>query len=65
MVRRYIKSTNVNSLGQISPKIVDIVSTKSNVQLEANSQSYFKRNYLDVLKKIIPGFYFQDDKLVS
>lgn len=65
MVKRFVKSSTVDSLGKIHPKVVDIVSTKSNVQLEAKTQSYFKRNYLDVLKKIIPGFYFQDDQLVS
>ena len=65
MARRFIKTVTIDSGDNINPKIVGIVSTGSNIQSEAKVQKYFKRNYLDVLKKITPAFYFADDALIS
>ena len=65
MSRRYVKTAKINDLGEISPKIVSVVSTKNNIQNEATQQTYFKRNYLEAIRKIVPQLYFSDEQAVS
>lgn len=65
MARRFIKTSKVNDLGEITPEVVAIVSTKDNIQSENTPQTYFKRNYLDAIRKIVPKFYFADDQTAS
>tara|TARA_R110000782_G_scaffold102791_4_gene190149 strand:+ start:20651 stop:25036 length:4386 start_codon:yes stop_codon:yes gene_type:complete len=65
MSRRYVKTSKFDSLGKIKPVITAIVSTKDNLQSEARSQSFFKRNYIDAVTKIIPKFYFYDEEQLS
>ena len=65
MPRRYVKHSTIDALGNINPKIVAVVSTKGNLQNEATKQTYYKRNYLEALRKIIPPLYFDDEQEVS
>jgi hypothetical protein len=65
MARRYVKKSRFNDLDKIIPEIVSVVSSKNNVQNISSPQTYFKRNYLDALKKIIPKFYFADEQTIS
>ena len=65
MARRYVKTSKTNSLGEITPQVTAIVSTKNNIQSESKQQSYFKRNYIDAISKIIPEFYFSDEENIS
>ena len=65
MSRRFVKNATVDSANVIKPKVIAVVSTGNNLQSESESQSYFKRNYLEVLRKITPTFYFADDRDLS
>ena len=65
MSRREIKTTRWNSLGEPSFRVMSVVSTKDALQSEATQQTYFKRNYIETLKKIIPQFYFADEEQLS
>ena len=65
MARRLVKNVTIDSLGNINPKVVGVVSTGNDIQHDSKSQNYFKRNYLDVLRKIAPAFYFADDQELS
>jgi hypothetical protein len=65
MSRRYVKTSKFDSLGNIHPQIAAIVSTKDNIQSETKSQSFFKRNYIEAVSKIIPKFYFYDEEQLS
>ena len=65
MSRRYVKTSKFNSLDQVSPKVVAVVTAKDNLQSVAEDQVYFKRNYLDAIRQIIPKFYFNDERAIS
>lgn len=65
MSRRYVKSSRIDSLGKIKPEVVAVVSAKNQVEVVDDSQKYFKRNYLEAVRKIVPKFYFTDDETVS
>jgi hypothetical protein len=68
MSRRYIRSTEVSDLSstidhvnQTTTKVVSVVSTGRSFENFESNQKYFKRNYIDALKKIIPQVYFNDE----
>jgi len=65
MSRRYVKKSKINDLNQVVPEIVAVVSAKDNIESIATSQKYFKQNYLDAIRKIIPNFYFSDEQVIS
>ena len=65
MSRRYVKTAKFNSLDQVRPEVVAVVTAKDNLQSVADNQTYFKRNYLDALRKVIPEFYFSDEQSLS
>ena len=65
MSRRYVKKAKINSLGKITPEIISVVSAKDNIESAAQSQTYFKRNYLEAIRQIVPDFYFADEQMVS
>ena len=65
MSRRYVKTSRVGQEGLISPEITAVVSTGNSNQHEAAQQNFFKSNYLDVLKKVVPTFYFSEDQAIS
>ena len=65
MSRRYVKKTQFDSLDQVKPVIKSVVSAKDNLESTSKGQTYFKRNYLDAIKQIIPKFYFSDERTVS
>ena len=65
MPRRYIQSTRFDNAGNPVPEVVAVVSSKTNVQQESKQQTYFKRNYGEALKKLIPKFYYADDETLS
>jgi hypothetical protein len=65
MSRRYVKKGKWNSLNQITPEVVAVVSAKDNVENSADSQKYFKRNYLEAIRQVIPKFYFSDEATIS
>ena len=58
MSRRYIHQSRSNSLGEIIPEVMAVVTAKDNLQTVDASQKYFKRNYIDAIRQIIPKFYF-------
>jgi hypothetical protein len=65
MTRRVVKSSKINDLGETSSKLVSVVSTGRSFENYDSGQKYFKRNYLDALKKIIPQVYFDDEIALS
>ena len=65
MSRRYVKKSKFNSLDEITPQIVSVVSAKDNIESAAQTQTYFKRNYLDAIRHIVPDFYFADEVEIS
>jgi hypothetical protein len=65
MSRRYIKSSKINQLDQVTPEIVAVVSAKDNIASRAQTQKYFKRNYLEAIRQIVPDFYFEDEVAAS
>lgn len=65
MSRRYIKKGKWDSLGKVTPEIVAVVSSKDNTQTVGEAQTYFKRNYLDAVRQIIPKLYFSDEQSIS
>ena len=65
MSRRYVKKAKFDSLNQITPEVVAVVSSKSNVENSADTQKYFKRNYLEAVRQIVPNFYFADEQAIS
>ena len=65
MSRRYVKKAKFNSLNQITPEVVAVVSAKDSVQNSADTQKYFQRNYLEAIRQIIPNFYFADEAAIS
>ena len=65
MSRRYVKQSKTNSLGEITPEVVAVVSAKDNLIQVTDEQKYFKRNYLDAIRQIVPKFYFSDEQDVS
>mgnify|MGYP003681078339 CR=1 FL=1 len=65
MPRRQVRRSSVNDLGQISPEITAVVSTKSAIEESGDPQTYFKRNYIDALRQIVPQIYFDDDQNAS
>ena len=64
MSRRYVKTSKFNSLDEVNPEVVAVVSAKDNLQ-SIGDQKYFKRNYLDAIRQIVPKFYFNDEQLIS
>ena len=65
MSRRYVKASKFDDLNKVKVETVAVVSAKDNLQSVTESQTYFKRNYLDAIKKIIPSFYFYDEQQLS
>jgi len=65
MSRRYVKASKFVGLNKVKVETVAVVSAKDNLQGPAESQTYFKRNYLDAIRKIIPSFYFHDEQQIS
>ena len=65
MTRRVVKSSRINDLGETSSKLVSVVSTGRSFENYESNQKFFKRNYLDALKKIIPQVYFDDEIEIS
>ena len=61
MPRRQVKTSRIDDLGEITPEITAVVSTKAAIEESGDPQTYFKRNYVDALKQIIPNIYFSDD----
>ena len=61
MTRRYTRSSQINDLNETTGKIVSVVSTGRSFENFDSGQKYFKRNYIDALKKIIPQVYFNDE----
>jgi hypothetical protein len=65
MSRRYIKTSRTNSKGEITPVITSVVSTGNDMQQKTRAQTYFKTNYIDVIKDSIPKFYIREDAALS
>jgi hypothetical protein len=65
MSRRYVKTSKFNNLDEVNIETVAVISAKDNLQSVAEEQTYFKRNYLEALRYIIPKFYFNDEQQVS
>jgi len=65
MSRRYIYKSKFNDLNQVKPEVVSVVSSRDNLQTVNDEQKYFKRNYIDTIRKIIPKFYLDDDQTIS
>ena len=65
MSRRYVERSKTDSLGNITPEVVAVVSAKDNLETVDAEQQYFKRNYLEAIRKIIPKFYFADEQTIS
>ena len=65
MSRRYVKTSSFNDLNQVVPEVVAIVSAKDQIETVDESQKYFKRNYLEAIRKIVPKFYFADEATIS
>ena len=65
MSRRYVKTSKFNSLDEVVVETTAVISAKDNLQSVAEEQTYFKRNYLDAIRQIIPKFYFNDEQQVS
>ena len=65
MSRRYVKTARFNELNQITPEVVAVISAKDQVETVDETQKYFKRNYLQAIRKIIPKFYFADEATIS
>ena len=65
MSRRYVHSSEFNSLDEISLKVVAVISAKDHLLSKSQTQQFFKRNYLDAIRKIIPDFYFVDEANIS
>ena len=65
MSRRYVKTSRINELSEVKPQIVSVISAKDHIESRATSQIYFKRNYIEALRQVVPDFYFDDERLVS
>ena len=65
MSRRYIQKTRSNELGDILPQVMAVVTAKDDILAVDDSQKYFKRNYIDAIRQIIPKFYFSDEQSIS
>ena len=65
MSRRYVKTSKFNSLDEVVVETTAVISAKDNLQGVKGEQTYFKRNYLDAIRQIIPKFYFNDEQQVS
>tara|TARA_R110002126_G_scaffold92657_2_gene219731 strand:+ start:14122 stop:18585 length:4464 start_codon:yes stop_codon:yes gene_type:complete len=65
MSRRYVKKAKWDALGKVTPEVVAVVSAKNNLNTANDSQTYFKRNYLEAVKQIIPNLYFTDEATIS
>ncbi len=65
MARREITRTKFNKEGKIIPEVVAVVSAKDKTADLNNPQKYFKRNYLDAIRTIIPPFYLAEERQVS
>lgn len=65
MSRRYIQKSKINGLGKIVPEVVSVVTSRDDLISSDNQQQYFKRNYADAIRKIIPKFYFSDEQQIS
>ena len=64
MSRRIVRESWVQPTGDIKSRVVSIVSTGSTLEDTDKGQKYFKRNYLDAIRKIIPEVYFNDEREV-
>ena len=65
MSRRYVHQSKTNDLGQVVPEVMAVVTAGDNLISVDEEQKYFKRNYLETIKKIIPKFYFSDEQTIS
>jgi hypothetical protein len=65
MPRREIQQSKFDSKGNIVPEVVAVVTSRDDVITSSDEQQYFKRNYSDAIRKIIPKFYFADEAAVS
>tara|TARA_R110002051_G_scaffold1143_8_gene5827 strand:+ start:13844 stop:18328 length:4485 start_codon:yes stop_codon:yes gene_type:complete len=65
MSRRYVKTSKFDSLDKVVVETTAVISAKDNLQGVKGEQTYFKRNYLDAIRQIIPKFYFNDEQQVS
>lgn len=65
MSRRKIQQSRFDSNGNIIPEVVAVVTSRDDVITSSDEQQYFKRNYSDAIRKIIPKFYFADEAAVS
>ena len=65
MSRRYVQSSKFNSLDEVIPEVVAVISAKDGIETYTDSQKYFKRNYLDAIRQIVPKFYFTDEQQIS
>ena len=65
MSRRQIKKSTINDLGQVVPEVMAVVTSRDDVQVFDRGQNFFKRNYSEAIRKIIPKFYFSDEQEVS
>ena len=65
MSRRYVYKSKFNDVDEVVPEVVAVVSAKDNLQTINDEQQYFKRNYIEAIRKIIPKFYFSDEQVIS
>ena len=65
MSRRYIQKSKIDGLGNVTPEVMAVVTSRDDLIISDDEQQYFKRNYSDAIRKIIPKFYFSDDQAVS
>ena len=64
MSRRVVRESWVQPTGDVKSRVVSIVSNGGSLGDINDGQKYFKRNYLDALRKLIPELYFNDEREV-
>ena len=65
MSRRQIQHSRIDSTGKVIPEVMAVVTSRDDLIVKNDEQQYFKRNYSDAIRKIIPKFYFADEAAVS
>lgn len=65
MSRRQIKHSKIDALGNVVPEVMAVVTARDDLLSYDDQQQYFKRNYSEAIRKLIPKFYFDDEVRVS
>jgi hypothetical protein len=65
MARRYVQKSRFDDQGKIIPEVMAVVTSRDDLIVSNDEQQYFKRNYSDAIRKIIPKFYFSDEQSIS